>query len=100
MTLIAIVHLLLCLFLIGLVLIQDFKGGAMGVFGGGGSQSIFGASGALLATVLAISFLSKPEKSVFEKQSPQSASSLTPSTPEASQNKSPESSDTTQKTSP
>ncbi len=82
MTLIAIVHLLLCIFLIVLVLIQDFKGGAMGVFGGGGSQSVFGASGGgnflitltkwvsltLLATVLGISFISQSGKSVFEKE--------------------------------
>ena len=80
MTLFALVHIFLCLFLIGLVLIQDFKGGAMGVFGGGGSQSIFGASGGgnflitltkwvsivLLGTVLGLGFLTQENKSVFE----------------------------------
>lgn len=47
MTLIAIVHLLFCLLLIALVLLQDPKnsgGGAM--FGGSGQNSVLGATGA------------------------------------------------------
>ena len=94
MGLIAIVHLILCVVLIGLVLIQDFKGGAMGMFGGGGSQSVFGASGGenflvtltkwvcigLLATVLAISFMNQPS-SVFEKDVTPTPTEPTPSQP-------------------
>ena len=45
-TFIAIIHVLTCLFIIGVVLLQSGKGAEMGAaFGGGGSQSIFGASG-------------------------------------------------------
>lgn len=41
----AIVHVLVALGLILFVLLQDPKGGAMGVFGGGSSNSVFGATG-------------------------------------------------------
>lgn len=46
-TLIAILHVLICLFIIGVVLLQSGKGAEMGAsFGsGGGSQSVFGAGG-------------------------------------------------------
>lgn len=47
MTFLAIVHVLLALGVIFFVLLQDPKGGAMGVFGtGGGSNSFFGSTGA------------------------------------------------------
>ncbi|MBX3023205.1 MAG: preprotein translocase subunit SecG [Bdellovibrionales bacterium] len=47
LTLLAIVHVLIGIGLILFVLLQDPKGGAMGVFGGGSSSnSFFGASGA------------------------------------------------------
>jgi len=46
-TVITIVHLLACVFLILVVLLQTGKGAEMGaVFGGGGSSTLFGASGA------------------------------------------------------
>ena len=46
-TLIAILHILIALFLVIIVLLQDSKGGNVGgAFGGGSSQSIFGATGA------------------------------------------------------
>jgi len=46
-TFIAIMHILVALILIGLVLIQDSKGGgALGMGGGGGSNSVLGATGA------------------------------------------------------
>lgn len=55
LTLLAVIHLLVGGFLIVFVLLQDPKGGAMGVFSGGGSgsQSFFGSSGAsnILTTV-------------------------------------------------
>jgi preprotein translocase subunit SecG len=47
-TVIAAVHVIFCLLLIALVLLQDPKsGGAGGMFGGGGSGSILGATGAV-----------------------------------------------------
>jgi preprotein translocase subunit SecG len=47
MTLVTILHVFACLFLVLVVLLQTGKGAEMGaVFGGGGSQTIFGASGA------------------------------------------------------
>lgn len=44
MTFVVIIHILAAIFLVGLVLIQDSKGG--GVLGVGGSNSVFGATGA------------------------------------------------------
>src|SRR5205814_2680760 len=45
--LITVLHILACLFLILVVLLQSGKGGGMGLaFGGGGSQTVFGGSGA------------------------------------------------------
>ncbi|MBT4760631.1 MAG: preprotein translocase subunit SecG [Bdellovibrionaceae bacterium] len=41
----SIFHVIVAVALIIFVLLQDAKGGAMGVFGGGGSQSVFGSSG-------------------------------------------------------
>lgn len=47
LTLLAYVHVFIALSLVLFVLLQDPKGGAMGVFsGGGGSNSFFGSSGA------------------------------------------------------
>lgn len=47
MTLIAIVHMTVAILLVILVLIQDSKSGAVsGTFGGGGSNSLLGATGA------------------------------------------------------
>jgi preprotein translocase subunit SecG len=46
-TVLTIVHLFVCSFLILVVLLQAGKGGGMGIaFGGGGSQTVFGSSGA------------------------------------------------------
>ena len=44
--LITFLHILVCFFIIGVVLLQSGKGAEMGAsFGSGGSQSVFGASG-------------------------------------------------------
>lgn len=43
---ITVLHIIITLSLIGLVLLQDPKGGAIGLMGGGGSQNVFGATGA------------------------------------------------------
>lgn len=45
MTFLAIFHITLAVLLIVLVLLQDSKGGALGVFGAGSSSSVFGSSG-------------------------------------------------------
>lgn len=47
LTLLAVVHILIGILLVVFVLLQDPKGGAMGVFSGGSSStSFFGSSGA------------------------------------------------------
>jgi preprotein translocase subunit SecG len=47
LTLLAVVHVVIAIALVLFVLLQDPKGGAMGVFSGGGSSnSFFGSSGA------------------------------------------------------
>jgi len=61
-TFILIVHLIVCLFLIGIVLIQGGKGSEMGAAFGGSSQTLFGARGAAtffskLTTVAAVVFM-------------------------------------------
>jgi preprotein translocase subunit SecG len=46
-TVLTILHVVVCTFLILTVLLQAGKGGGMGIaFGGGGSQTVFGSSGA------------------------------------------------------
>src|SRR5262249_57626472 len=62
-TFLTIVHVFVCLFLILVVLLQAGKGGGMGIaFGGAGSQTVFGSSGAgnfltKLTTVTAAVFM-------------------------------------------
>jgi preprotein translocase subunit SecG len=45
-TLVGIIHISVCVFLILIVLLQQGKGADMGATFGGGSQTVFGASGA------------------------------------------------------
>jgi preprotein translocase subunit SecG len=46
-TVLIVIHVIVCSFLILVVLLQAGKGGGMGIaFGGGGSQTVFGSSGA------------------------------------------------------
>ena len=57
-----LVHVLACIFLIVVVLLQTGKGADMGAVLGGGSQTLFGASGAgnlltKLTTGMAITFM-------------------------------------------
>ena len=62
-TAVTILHVLICVFLILVVLLQAGKGGGMGLaFGGSGAASVFGGSGAgnlltKVTTVVASSFL-------------------------------------------
>ena len=45
-TFLSVLYVLICLFLILVVLLQPGRGGVGGAFGGGGSQTVFGGSGA------------------------------------------------------
>ena len=62
-TFLTILHVLVCIFLIGVVLLQRGKGAEIGaVFGGGGSSTVFGSRGAgnflsKLTTAAAIVFM-------------------------------------------
>ncbi|NOZ26219.1 MAG: preprotein translocase subunit SecG [Nitrospirae bacterium] len=62
-TILVIIHIIICLLLIGIVLIQGGKGAELGsAFGGGSSQTIFGGRGAAtfmnkLTTGIAIAFM-------------------------------------------
>lgn len=61
-TLIVTLHLIVCIFLIFIVLIQSSKGAEMGAAFGGSSQTIFGGRGAAtfmnkLTTVVAVVFM-------------------------------------------
>ncbi len=62
MTFIVVVHVLVCIALILIVLLQAGKGAEMGAAFGGASQTIFGSAGAMgflskLTTVAAIIFM-------------------------------------------
>jgi preprotein translocase subunit SecG len=62
MTIIIVVHILVCVALILIVLVQAGKGAEMGAAFGGASQTIFGSAGAMgflskLTTVAAIIFM-------------------------------------------
>jgi len=62
MTIIVVVHILVCIALILIVLLQAGKGAEMGAAFGGASQTIFGSAGAMgflskLTTVAAVIFM-------------------------------------------
>lgn len=86
-TAIAIIHVVVCIFLILVVLLQTGKGSDIGaVFGGGGSQALFGSAGPgtflgkltavmagifmLTSVLIAGNFFARPSKSVMEEQAP------------------------------
>ena len=61
-TLLTIVHIFVCLFLVGIVLLQHGKGADIGATFGGSSQSLFGTEGPLpllnkITTAAAIIFM-------------------------------------------
>ena len=85
---ITIIHLIACVFLILVVLLQTGKGAEMGaVFGGGGSSTLFGASGAgnfltklttgtaivffLTSLTLAYSSIARTQRTVFDRPLPE-----------------------------
>ena len=97
---VAVVHILVALVLIALVLLQDTKSGSVGgAFGGGGSNSVLGATGAttlaqtmtrwvafaFAITCLLLSYHStKTSSSVFDGAGAPAAAPITPaSSPEA-----------------
>ena len=62
MTLIVVIHILVCIALILIVLLQAGRGAEMGAAFGGASQTIFGSAGAMgflskLTTIAAIVFM-------------------------------------------
>lgn len=61
-TLLIIVHVLVCLFLVGIVLLQQGKGADIGASFGGSSQSLFGTEGPVpllnkITTAVAVIFM-------------------------------------------
>jgi preprotein translocase subunit SecG len=93
------VHVVCCVFLIIVVLLQTGKGADMGAVFGGGSQTLFGSSGAgnfltHLTTGAAIAFMltaliltygasRAPSSSLFERLPAPSAPATPPPSPEA-----------------
>lgn len=87
LTFIAVIHVLVCIILIGLVLLQDPKGGAGSMFGGGGSNTLLGATGAVTfltrltrysaiifgVTCLVLTLLSRPNTGSVLDTAPASA---------------------------
>lgn len=97
-TLIAILHVLISLFIIGVVLLQSGKGAEMGAsFGSGGSQSVFGAGGGgnfmtklttaaaiiFMLTSLVLAYLSghMPASSIMSGKQPQKPAPVLPVKP-------------------
>lgn len=97
---VTLIHVIFCLLLIALVLLQDPKSsGAGGVFGGGGANSVLGSTGAVTfltrltrysaivfgVTCLVLSLLSKPNSSSVLDSMPAGAAGLpvTPADPAA-----------------
>ena len=93
MELLAIAHIILAVLLVILVLLQDSKGGALGVFGAGSSGSLFGSSGggdflgkstkwlAIFFSVTCISLTyitSKKESSAIDSYTPSAESTQLP----------------------
>ena len=95
-----VIHVLACLFLIVVVLLQTGKGADMGAVFGGGSQTLFGSSGAgnfltKLTTATAITFMltsllltihasRAPSSDLLNRLPAAEAPSAPPSEPEAS----------------
>ena len=91
-TFLAVLHVLIAVLLVIFVLLQDSKGGAMGVFGGGSSNTFFGSTGATnfltkatrwLAIAFAISCLVLTYQSTRRNTSVLDGSVVPQSTPQA-----------------
>ena len=91
-TLLVIVHLIVCLFLIFVVLIQSSKGAEMGAAFGGSTQTLFGSRGAVtflskvttaaavifMITSLALTVVSAKRVSVMSGERPAKAAPVQP----------------------
>jgi preprotein translocase subunit SecG len=98
-TFVAVLHLIIALLLIVLVLVQDSKTGSLGgAFGGGGSNSVFGATGAstlaqkltrwtaviFAGTCIALTMMSaRSHKSVIDLAMPAAATTAPATSPES-----------------
>jgi preprotein translocase subunit SecG len=93
-TFFVVMHVLVCLFLIGVVLLQPgSRGGMGGAFGGGGGATVFGGRGAntllakltagaafvFMVTSISLSYFASKAPSVFADEP--SAPATTPATP-------------------
>jgi len=102
-SIVLIIHVIVCIVLISIVLLQSGKGAQMGAAFGGSSQTLFGSPGAagfltkittfiavmFMITSLLLAFWSTPEKvslipeePVAEETAPSSEEGLPPKTPE------------------
>jgi len=102
-TIVVLIHIIACLFLIGVVLLQQGKGADLaGAFGGGGTQSVFGARGSvtllhkLTTAGFVIFILTSVFLGIFQRRShdasvmksvPAAAQKETPAAPKAAQPK-------------
>ncbi|MBI5049819.1 MAG: preprotein translocase subunit SecG [Nitrospirae bacterium] len=91
-TLLVIVHLIVCLFLIFVVLIQSSKGAEMGAAFGGSTQTLFGSRGAVtflskvttaaavifMITSLALTIVSAKRVSVMSGEKPANTAPVQP----------------------
>lgn len=106
-TLIAVLHVFTSLFIIGVVLLQSGKGAEMGAsFGGGGSQSVFGASGGgnfmtrvttaaaviFMLTSLTLAYMSghAPGSTIMSGKAAQKAAPIAPAAPQQAPAQQPE----------
>ncbi len=91
-TLIIVIHVIVCLILIGVVLLQAGKGAEMGAAFGGSSQTIFGSRGAatflskltvaaaviFMVTSLTLSMLSRNRSVISSVTKPSTSNSVIP----------------------
>jgi preprotein translocase subunit SecG len=97
-TLVTVLHVLVCIFLILIILLQAGKGGGMGAaFGGAGAQTVFGGRGAqtflgkvtsisafiFMLTSLTLAYNSSKAKSVLDSHAGQEQSAPAPVAPAA-----------------
>jgi preprotein translocase subunit SecG len=95
-TLVTILHVFVCVFLILIILLQAGKGGGMGAaFGGAGAQTVFGGRGAqtflgkvtsvsaflFMLTSLTLAYNSSRSKSVLDAHLPAASSAPAPVAP-------------------
>jgi preprotein translocase subunit SecG len=95
-TFVTVLHILVCIFLILIILLQAGKGGGMGAaFGGAGAQTVFGGRGAqtflgkvtsisaflFMLTSLTLAYNSSRSKSVLDTHAPPAQSAPAPAVP-------------------